>query len=286
MMSPPFTIKVSTHHSHFKADLLFVLVSHRITPPAAAFEFSKDSRSSGSTFFNGLALLDYRDDVQPSGLAQYIHDFDAVEASVEKKPKSVDSQLSQPLEHTKKHLVHGFVLANSKHSEGVALAFANQICSGVGEEVGGSGLGFGAANLVLVLFVDSAMVRQLNKINGHSPWLLCVFGRDKQLQDLIELFFCQVDVLELVREVLANSGRMWSALHGITSLCDGSAPGSCKQKDIEKVSDSDLAAFGLERKKKEGLKSELMDICTCQGMMRGIKHADSPSFGLVSLSQS
>jgi len=148
LMLSPAAFKMMADHSQIKGDVAIFSTAQGVRFPGATDPLSHSIGACGSTRLGwGFAAFDHRHN---EGLLSLHQDSD-----------DLDTQGIKVLEEMHEHLILGHIVSNPAKGQGIAFA-TPRIGGGVGEKVCGAWFGFASADLLLMLFLDSAMIGQLD----------------------------------------------------------------------------------------------------------------------------
>ena len=167
LMLAPATLEMVADHGQVKGDLPILGTAQGVRCPIATGPLSHGISPCGSIGMRWrLASLDRGHNKRLFSFHQSSDDLDTIEASIEQQDVDLDAQGVQVLEKTIEHLIHRHLGSDPTKGQGIAFATDHGIGGGVGEKVRGALFGFASADLMLMLFLNGAMIGQFNQING------------------------------------------------------------------------------------------------------------------------
>jgi len=281
LMSAPLSVEVTTYHRQVEAHFPFLRAGQGISGPVTTFGLGDGLGACWPSLrISPLASFDRRHDEGLLAADEIPDDPDAVEASVQQEQADLYPKGSEPAHQGLEDLYHLVSFAHPAYGQGVTAAMKEQVSRGISEEMGSTLGGLAAADLTFILGLDTAMIRDLDQVNGDTPSLEAQPFGQRLGQELVEVAFQLVQVLQLAGQFSQDGSSTRGTLKLLTCLVDGGTGGGSKDQDIEEVFNLDLVSPSLQGKLPEELDGKLVYIVASQAIMKLVDHRDSPLLGL------
>jgi hypothetical protein len=219
LMPTPLPLEVAAHHGQVKANLPILKAAQGIPTPATAFALGQHLNTCGPSFC--LSSLPPFSGCHDEGLftpEEIPNPPDAIEAPVHQEQAHLDPEGFDAAQQSLQHLDHLLSFAHPADSQGITPAPEEHISRGIGEEMGGALGGLAAADFLLVLGLDMAMVGDPDQINGNSSSLGTQPLGQKLSQKQVELLLQALEVVQLAGQFAQDGGRRRRSLQLLAGL--------------------------------------------------------------------